>query len=392
MAGVWKHPDSKHWTAIWYDGQGKKYRESTKLENRKDAQKQADEWEMLEKLGRSGGLGEAQARRVLAQIYERYNGKKLQFYTVKGWFDEWLAGKNGVVEKRTFARYSQVNKDFLSFLDKRTKQSIDAISVQDVREFRDKLRGKGLSAATVNQTVRKMLAAPFMAAQRLGYIQINPCAGVEALKDDEGGGRDPFTIEQVKALLTQADTAEEGKWKDWRGVILFGYHTSLRLRDITDLEWSALDLDAGLLRVKPRKTKRHGTNVVMPLHPDVTGWLKGRERGIGKAKVFPTLAGRPTGGQWALSGLFAKLMEKAEIKGRILRQRKEGGKGRTTSSLSFHSLRHSFISAMANAGVSAELRKKLAGHTDDASHAIYTHHEIETMRAAIDKMPSLSQA
>ena len=68
------------------------------------------------------------------------------------------------------------------------------------------------------------------------------------------------------------------------------------------------------------------------------------------------------------------------------------GKGRTTSSLSFHSLRHSFVSALANAGVARELRQKLSGHSDERSHARHTHHELETLRAAVAKLPGLAVA
>ncbi len=38
------------------------------------------------------------------------------------------------------------------------------------------------------------------------------------------------------------------------------------------------------------------------------------------------------------------------------------GKGRASNSKTFHGLRHSFISGLANAGVSPEIRQKLAGH------------------------------
>jgi hypothetical protein len=38
--------------------------------------------------------------------------------------------------------------------------------------------------------------------------------------------------------------------------------------------------------------------------------------------------------------------------------------------LSYHSLRHGLISALANAGVPPELRKKISGHQDDASHGV----------------------
>lgn len=70
----------------------------------------------------------------------------------------------------------------------------------------------------------------------------------------------------------------------------------------------------------------------------------------------------------------------------------KAGKGRTTTSLSFHSLRHTFVSALANAGVSAEARKKPSGLADDRTHAKYTHHEIEKLRTAVDTLPRVGVA
>jgi site-specific recombinase XerD len=64
-----------------------------------------------------------------------------------------------------------------------------------------------------------------------------------------------------------------------------------------------------------------------------------------------------------------------------------GTKGRTVNSLSFHSLRHSFNSAMANAGVSQELRMKLTGHADTATNTGYTHHQLEPLRKAVESIP-----
>jgi site-specific recombinase XerD len=46
---------------------------------------------------------------------------------------------------------------------------------------------------------------------------------------------------------------------------------------------------------------------------------------------------------------------------------------------------------MANAGVAPELRQKLAGHSDLKSHAIYTHHELESLREAVAKVPGLKK-
>jgi len=56
--------------------------------------------------------------------------------------------------------------------------------------------------------------------------------------------------------------------------------------------------------------------------------------------------------------------------------------------LTFHSLRHSFNSALANAGVDQEIRMKLTGHKTIAINAKYTHHEIDPLKTAIAKLPS----
>jgi len=84
---------------------------------------------------------------------------------------------------------------------------------------------------------------------------------------------------------------------------------------------------------------------------------------------------------------FKRIKEPAGIKGRMLRE--ANGAGRSQSSLSFHSLRHSFNSAMANAGVAPEVKQKLTGHSSADMNRIYTHHELEPLRVAVAAIPSL---
>jgi site-specific recombinase XerD len=81
-------------------------------------------------------------------------------------------------------------------------------------------------------------------------------------------------------------------------------------------------------------------------------------------------------------------MMQAGIVGKITQHTPDG---RKNSSLSFHSLRHSFNSAMANAGVSVEIRQKLIGHSSAQMNAQYTHHELEPLRAAVALIPSIGR-
>ncbi|MBV8175222.1 MAG: tyrosine-type recombinase/integrase [Verrucomicrobia bacterium] len=66
-----------------------------------------------------------------------------------------------------------------------------------------------------------------------------------------------------------------------------------------------------------------------------------------------------------------------------------GKEGRSVSLLSFHSLRHSFNSAMANAGVAPEIRQLLTGHASAEMNKVYTHHELETVRGAVESISRL---
>lgn len=198
--------------------------------------------------------------------------------------------------------------------------------------------------------------------------------------DDADIEKDVFTPEQIGALVAEAQG-------DWKGAIIAGYYTGLRLKDVTELRWESVDPGLTKLELVPRKTRRKKKNrkVVLPIHPVFAQWLKKQTRGIGKAPVFPTLAGKSGGGKSGLS--IKRIMERANIQGRILRERK--GEGRSQSSLSFHSLRHSFNSALANADVAQEIRQKLTGHASAAMNEVYTHTELEPLRRAIAKLPRI---
>jgi integrase len=122
---------------------------------------------------------------------------------------------------------------------------------------------------------------------------------------------------------------------DWKGAILFAFYTGARLGDVANMTWSAIDLTSRLITFAPSKTKKSGKKLVIPLHLELERVLL-EKPGVGKAFLFPSLAGRGTGGKTGLSGQFAKVMAAAGIAGTITRHTEEG---RANNSLSFHSLR-----------------------------------------------------
>jgi integrase len=380
-------PKSPYWIAcyngIGSDGKVQRFKRTTKTTDRKLAQRLADEWEQLAKLAGQKRLTESHCRKVVAELYERTIGEPLHFRTARAYLFEWLEGTKVDVEIGTYRRYYQIVHEFLEHVGVKAERLLREITPNDVRLWRDKLKAKGLSAPTVNGAI-KVLRMPFKAAHDNGYIEINPCTknSVRPLRDEARNvAKDVFTPEQIAALLDAAPS------DDWKGAILCGFYTGLRLRDVTELRWNALNLAQRTITITTRKTRK---DVMVPIHPRFSAWLKKQTQGIGKAPVFPTLAGKSGAGQNGLSMQFKRIMVRAKIKGRLLR--KATGEGHSQSSLSFHSLRHSFNAALANAGVGAEMRQELIGHSSLEMNRLYTHPDIEVKRQAVALLPMIPMA
>ena len=84
-----------------------------------------------------------------------------------------------------------------------------------------------------------------------------------------------------------------------------------------------------------------------------------------------------------MSTSFSRLMEEAKVPKKV---NLPGGKEGTRS---FHSLRHFYVSASANAQVPEDVRKILAAHKSGSVHQIYTHHDKDTLRAGINSLPKI---
>jgi integrase len=380
MASVYKRAESSFWTAYYRGPDGLWIRKSTKQRNRSKALQVCIDWDKAARLAADRSLTATQARKVLAEMVHYSTGESLTTYTAEKWFVEWLKNKAGGASEATMVRYRQVTRDFLEHLGGRAKVTITAITPGDIVSFRDKLRAEGRAVSTCNMVVKKILSVPFEQARRLGYITANPTHGVDLLKDRaeaRQGAKEPFTPVELAALVDAA----EG---DWKGAILVAATTGLRLGDVVSLTWGQVDLKDKVIRAETKKT---GASIAAPIHPDLLEWISKQRQGIGKAPLLPSLTGVTIGGTTGLSRQFRGVMERAGVVGKVAEAKGAAGRNRNTKG--FHSLRHTFVSALANAGIHPDIRQKLAGHADERVHKTYSHHEIETLRQAVEKLPRL---
>jgi integrase len=332
------------------------------------------------RIEQQGEVTEHNLRRILSETLERVEGRPLAHPSVKEWLEQWLETRTGTIADKTRLKYHQVANDFLRSLDGRRNAKLESIGLNDFLEFRNQLLTEGRTPQTVNQLVGKVLASPFTLAVKLGLLGSNPLAHLSPLKTTRVE-KDIFSPEEIVKLVGVAKG-------DWKGLILAAYYTGGRLVDLARLKWSALDLNNKTITFWQRKTegKSSRAKVKLPIHPELeTHLIAGPMTDEPNAPVFPELYPKT---QSSLSKGFTRIMKEAGIEAGLGRAR-AGAKGRSFSLRSFHSLRHSFISALANAGVSSELRRKLSGHSTEESHAVYTHHELETIRQAVAAIPRL---
>jgi integrase len=380
---------SPFWICCYTASDGRRLKKSTKQTDRKKALEVCLALDRAESMARQGTFTEARARELVGEVLQRTSGESLSYFTVEEWFRHWVETKKESKAGRTGERYQQIAVEFVDFLGGRAKLNIAAITPKDILGFRKTRTARGLAPSTVNLDV-KIIGAAFNAAKRQGYIPMNPAAAIESLPFEKPE-KHVFEAKHIRVLMNAAVIRERGRLifeagEDWRGAILFAFYTGGRLQDVANMRWESIDLPNKLISYAPRKTRGR---VVVPIHPELETYLLNLPApDTGKAFVFPKLAGDETGGRSGLSRTFARIMARARIEGEIAR--KANKEGRTVRTLTFHSLRHSFSSAMANAGVAEELRMKLTGHATREVHAKYTHHELDPLRAAIATLPSVA--
>lgn len=375
---------SQFWYYAYRDANGRRLKKSTKETDRRKAKIIGEAFETAEDLVKHGNATEEQIRRVMNDVLTRVTGKTSYDPSVRQWFERWLETEKGAISEGTLVRYKQIVKDFLACIGSVANLRLENITTEDVLKYRKQLEAGGRAPLTVNLTIKRVLKRAFKVAMDEGLISRNPCATVRPIRDTGKVEKGTFSPEQISQLVEHA----EG---DWKGLILAGYFTGGRLSDLARLKWSNVDLTEKSITFIQRKVegKTSKARVKIPIHPVLEEYLlSGPISAAPGAPVFPELHDKPGAGKSGLSMAFKRIMDKAGIAAGVIRER-GGTAGRSVSALSFHSLRHSFNSALAKAGVSQELRMKLTGHSSVDMNTLYSHHELETIRNAVKTLPRL---
>ena len=375
---------------------GKRYCRSTRTKDRDQAER------FLQRFLAPFGLGEH--RLPLADVWNAYvvspNRNDLAPATLNAKRVVWMH----------FAKWMEHN--YLPVSD------LAGVTAEMIAEYLTLLRAN-LCGSSYNNRVCVLREIFRTLAQKAG-LEDDPWEGVR-LRPDDSHSRRELTMDELKRLLNAA--CKHGA--EWHKLFLIGIYTGLRLGDCCRLDWSQINIAAGVIQIVPRKTRRHHQRLVtIPIHPALgRALLFGNEAGdknasgaflncgvategsvVSHIEKSPLIACRettcvlkPNGpilpeiaelygrSRWRVSHELSRIFKAAHITTSVRLE----GRHRRTPEATFHSLRHTFVSFAANAGVPLHIVQSIVGHESTAMTRHYYHENIDALKSAVAAIPTL---
>jgi integrase/N6-adenosine-specific RNA methylase IME4 len=325
-----------YWTALWIDGE-----------------------RTMRSLGTSN---RRQAETLEQRLRDELHTKRFQLPNFK---PEMLFGElyaRFLAEGEVKAYHLDRAKQLLPFFSETpigtiTKNDIARYRKHRHNEHRRKAKqsdAKPLSETTVNRDIEVIRHLLFWAVDE-GFIPANPIARIRMVR--ERGKRRPVMSvgEEIKLLAA----CSEHLWP----IVVAALDTGMRRGELLAQLWEHVDFDRNLLSVSHSKTAE-GEHRPIPLTSRVRAMLNEHRKPSG---LIFTYEGQP------------------------IRRPKSGWTGALRRaglpSYRFHDLRHTFNSRLVEAGVIADVRKELMGHSRGGDvHSLYTHIDIPVLREAIHRL------
>ena len=282
-------------------------------------------------------------------------------------------------------------RDFVEFIGDPLRE-IHTITTKDAFAFAEHMKTLGLAVDTHNRKIKHL--------RKIFNVLSKYCNGAEnpfSLKtlmrksreeQNIGVRRLAFTHEQEKALM---EALENPKFKvknkkEIKVIYYLGLYTGQRLKDCVLLRWSKVNLAQRKIECKQFKT---GKDVTIPIAPQLLTVLnealawKTDDYGY----VCPNVAERynkvDAKGKNIGNGLVnidvLRVLKWIGLKTSV----KVEGRSRSITVYGFHSLRHSFASHCAEAGVPKTVVQSILGDNCDILDAYYTHIGEEAQQKAI---------
>jgi site-specific recombinase XerD len=321
------------WFTIMQDG--KRIQVSTKTNNKKLAEKIHAKALLEIQEGKWFEGVKAKSVTVL-ELIERYMRDRLK-----------SKSKNTVMRDSTLKKH--IEKNFGNY-------SLSAVTSEMISDYRQRRYSDGKSVATVNRELAFLRNAYNVAIRHYKWCFKNPVSEIKL--DGENNQRDKWlTVAQEERLLLYLSAR-------YRDIVRLVINTGMRQDEVLSLTQRQVDLFRKVIIVKGKGNKIR----TIPLNKIALEVIKDRlkTRHINSDLVFPSSSGTKIQKQRLLIA-FKKAVKKEGI-----------------IDFTFHDLRHTFATRLAQSGVDLYAISKLLGHSDISTTQRYAHHCPESLRNSVE--------
>ena len=266
----------------------------------------------------------------------------------------------------TLEAYQQDIEKLLTFLDREEKHVLD-VQLEDLQTFAAGLHDIGIgprSQCRILSGVRSFFHFLMMD----GYRDDDPTELLES----------PTLGEHLPEVLTtmEVDRLEESidlsKWEGHRNraIIEVLFSCGLRVSELVNLKLSNLFVDEGFLRINGKGSKER----LVPISPraikELEYWFDDRRQMNIKAGEEDYVFLNRRGAHLTRTMILIMIKQQAELAG-------------IRKTISPHTLRHSFATALLEGGADLRAIQAMLGHESIGTTEIYTHIDTTTLRQEI---------
>jgi integrase len=326
--GIYKR--GRVWWIDYFDQNRERIQESSRSTNRRDAE----------------SLLNVRKSEILRGVFRR---------PIKITFGEF--GKrymeHAKVNKRSWLRDEQMLGHLKKFVG--SERQLSEITSADIEGYKMHRRAS-VSGSTVNREMALLKRMFNLAIEWDLYIGLNPFRKVKFFREFNIGLRVLSLEEEEKLLRNAAPYLQD--------LIRFALNTGLRVGEIFSLCWSNVDLEKNILNVfAPKTQKIRGIPINADARRVLGYWALGKRN---ESVFYNPDTGKPF---VDLKAGFKLACKKAGITG-----------------VTWHTLRHTFASRLVAQGVDIVTVKELLGHSSITVTMRYTHTNLDSKRAAVEKL------
>ncbi len=290
----------------------------------------------------------------------------------------------------TLAQYSFQWDRFAKWAEKMGLKTVAEVKPENGSDYAVNLNVSGLSNNTFNKHIRLLK----MVFRVLAETPVNPFAGIQS-KIEEQNSREEMPWDKLCEVCDKT----EGEMKT---LFFLGIYTGQRLKDCVLLTWDKVDLMRGWILMQPAKTKRRskGKTLHIPILPDLQNMLETTPAPQRTGYVLPELAEHYNTNRDRITDRIQTILLNCGIQihrpGTGIYKDKDGNKihtgKRAVLQYGFHSLRHTTVTLLQEAGVAQSVTQAVVGQRTVAMTQRYTHVGRDAIQAAMKTLPSIIKA